>query len=618
MQIYTFKKSKATNLLIMVSLALLVIIWTFIKFRLDEDRVMLLNQSIANLQNIAISFKEHSQTTIRNSDEALRIVKFHYEQKGASDFKLLNEYFEKNVIDMSFFNQVGIIDADGIYAFSNLKDHKKIDLSDREHFKVHKDTYPFGIYLSKPVLGRASKKWSIQMTKRLNKPNGDFLGAAVLSLDPNYFIDFHKQIDLGPQGFTSLVGNDGYVRTLRVGNISKIDGSAPKINLPPIVEKLQSGIFVSDALFDTAKRIYAFEKLPDQPLLVVVGMLEEDALFEFYRLRKSYFIFGFLISILTILSIFAAILMLNKARRLNSEILISSQEKTRAQEHELEMSTRLTQSEKMAALGQLAAGVAHEINNPIAYVSSNLSTLKKYFGVFNQIIEDLTTKKHDAAMESSASNEAALLLKKSNYDFLKTDVVSILDESQEGIVRVKNIVSDLKNFSRLEESTDWILADLHSGIQSTLNIVNFEIKYRAEVECQFGDIPQITCVPSQLNQVFMNLVVNAAQAMPENKFGKILIQTGTVQDRVWVEISDNGSGISEENIKKIFEPFFTTKKVGVGTGLGLSVSIGIIQKHMGTLTVKSALGQGTTFRIELPISHDTPSNELDSAAPIAS
>ena len=138
------------------------------------------------------------------------------------------------------------------------------------------------------------------------------------------------------------------------------------------------------------------------------------------------------------------------------------------------------------------------------------------------------------------------------------------------------------------------------------------------MECQFGDIPQITCVPSQLNQVFMNLVVNAAQAMPENKFGKILIQTGTVQDRVWVEISDNGSGISEENIKKIIEPFFTTKKVGVGTGLGLSVSIGIIQKHMGTLTVKSALGQGTTFRIELPISHDTPSNELDSAAPIAS
>jgi len=345
-------------------------------------------------------------------------------------------------------------------------------------------------------------------------------------------------------------------------------------------------------------------------------MLEEDALYEFYRLRKSYVICGLVISILTILSTVAAISMLNKARRLNLELLSSSQEKARAQAHELEMSTRLTQSEKMAALGQLAAGVAHEINNPIAYVSSNLSTLKKYFGIFNQIIEDLTTKKSEAALESPNSLEASQLLKKSNYDFLKTDVVSILEESQEGIVRVKNIVSDLKNFSRLEETTDWVLADLHTGVQSTLNILNFEIKYRAEVECQFGDIPKITCIPSQLNQVFMNLVVNAAQAMPENKFGKILIQTGTIQDRVWVEISDNGMGISEENIKKIFEPFFTTKEVGVGTGLGLSVSIGIIQKHMGTLTVKSTLGLGTTFRIELPISHSPP-DVINNPAPIA-
>jgi predicted acetyltransferase len=229
MNFLTNHKNKAVQLLICVACTLVFIIWTFIYFRLNEDRVLLLNQSVSNLQNIAISFKEHSQTTIRNSDEALRIVKFHYEQKGASDFKLLNEYFDQNVIDVSFFNQVGIINSDGIYEFSNLKNHKKVDLSDREHFKVHREIYPFGVYLSKPVLGRASQKWSIQLTKRLNKPNGDFLGVAVVSFDPNYFIDFHKQIDLGPEGFTSLVGIDGLVRTLRVGNISKIDGSVPKI-----------------------------------------------------------------------------------------------------------------------------------------------------------------------------------------------------------------------------------------------------------------------------------------------------------------------------------------------------------------------------------------------------
>ena len=616
MNFLTHHKNKAVQLLVLVAMILVIIIWTFIYFRLNEDRGLLLNQSVANLQNIAISFKEHSQTTIRNSDEALRIIKFHYEQKGASDFKLLNEYFDQNVIDVSFFNQVGIINSDGIYEFSNLKNHKKVDLSDREHFQVHRELYPYGVFLSKPVLGRASQKWSIQLTKRLNKPNGDFLGVAVVSFDPNYFIDFHKQIDLGPEGFTSLVGIDGFVRTLRVGNISKIDGSVPKISLPDIVRKERAGTFVSSDLFDHSKRIYAFEKIPDQPLLVVVGMLEEDALYEYYRLKKSYFIFGFLISVLILLSTTAAISMLNKARKLNLELLESAQEKERAQEHELEMSQRLTQSEKMAALGQLAAGVAHEINNPIAYVSSNLSTLKKYFDIFNGLISELSgltsLKTSLVITKEEVASKSSALMQNANYDFLKTDVFSILDESQEGIVRVKNIVTDLKNFSRLEESSDWVMADIHKGIRSTLNIVNFEIKYHAEVECIFGAIPQIRCIPSQLNQVFLNLIVNAAQAIPEGQFGKILIHTGQIEDKVWIEISDNGAGISEENIKKIFEPFFTTKKVGLGTGLGLSVSIGIIQKHLGKLTVRSALGQGATFRIELPIEHDhinRPQNE---------
>jgi signal transduction histidine kinase len=598
MKLYTFNKNNANDVLILVSVTLVLIIWTFINFRLDEDKGLMLNQPISNLKNIAISFKEHSQTTIRNSDEALRIVKFHYEQKGASDFKLLNEYFDQNVIDVNFFNQVGIINAEGVYEFSNLKTHKKVDLSDREHFKIHKDIYPYGLYLSKPVLGRVSQKWSIQLTKRLNKPNGDLLGVAVVSFDPNYFIDFHKKIDLGPEGFTSLVGADGFVRTLRVGNISKIDGSVPKISLPPIVGQMTSGTFVSDDLFDHSKRIYAFEKIPDQPLYVIVGMLEKDAMFEYDRLKKSYLIFGFLISMLIIIFTLSALSMLNKARRLNLELLSSSHEKERAQEHELEMSTRLTQSEKMAALGQLAAGVAHEINNPIAFVSSNLSTLKKYFEIFNQIIEGFSSDLH---LKFEGSSQ---LLKSSNYEFLKTDVVSILSESQEGIVRVKNIVNDLKNFSRLEESTDWILADVHKGIQSTLNIVNFEVKYHAEVECLFGDLPEISCIPSQLNQVFLNLIVNAAQAIPDGQFGKILIQTGIMGDSIWIEISDNGVGVSDETMIKMFEPFYTTKKVGVGTGLGLSVSLGIVEKHMGSLTAKSTLGQGTTFRIELPIAQN--------------
>ena len=605
MELQSFsKKNTAITYLVAAALVLLLSLWTFIGYRSNQDKDLVLKQSIANLQNIAISFKEHSQATIRNSDEALRIIKFHYETRGAKDFNLLNEYFEKNVIDVSFFNQAGIINKEGIYEFSNLQNHKKIDLSDREHYRVQKEEYPYGVFVSKPVLGRASKKWSIQLTKRLNTPNGDFNGVAVVSFDPTYFVDYHKQIDLGPQSFTSLVGTDGFVRTLRVGDVSKIDGSVPQIVLPQQVKDKASGYFVSDNLFDQVKRIYAFERLTNQPLVVIVGVQESEALAEYDRLMRSYLILGGLLSILIATFTSIAIAMIRRAQKLNSELLQSYVDMQSAKQSELEMSQRLTQSEKLAALGQLAAGVAHEINNPIGYVNSNLGTLRQYFNACEKIISNYENLFASSGLSHiDEKNSSELLKKKLNYTFIKEDIHATLNESQEGIVRVKNIVDDLKNFSRSDNANLFVRSDLHKAILSTLNIVNNEVKYRADVDIQFGDIPEIECLPSQLNQVFLNLIVNAAQAQPQGKRGKIVISTGTANDKVWIEVSDNGTGISKENLKKIFEPFFTTKELGSGTGLGLAVSYGIIQRHSGTLTVSSTEGVGTSFRVEIPIRH---------------
>lgn len=580
-----------------VASLLLSSLWIFIGIRSSEDKDLVLKQSIANLQNIAISFKEHSQATIRNSDEALRIIKFHYELKGSKDFNLLNEYFAKKVIDVSFFNQAGIINADGIYEFSNLENHKKIDLSDREHYRILKEDYPYDVYVSKPVLGRASKKWSIQLTKRLNKSDGTFNGVAVVSFDPTYFVDFHKQIELGPQGFTSLVGIDGFVRTLRVGEVSKIDGSFSKISLPELIKKNSSGYFISDAVYDNVRRIYAFEKLKNQPLAVIVGIEESLALSEYERLLRSYMVLGGLLSLLIVGFTAIAIVILQKSYALNAKLQKSYDDMKNAKQNELEMSQRLTQSEKLAALGQLAAGVAHEINNPIGYVNSNLGTLRQYFGIFEKIIQSYET----SAGSIDPENGPNALKKTLNFEFIRQDIDSTLSESQEGIVRVKNIVNDLKNFSRNDSNTEWIRFDLHKAIESTLNIVNYEIKYRADVILEFGKIPLVEGVPSQLNQVFLNLIMNAAQAQPPGIRGKITIATGMLDEKVWIEVRDNGVGIAKENLTKIFEPFFTTKELGVGTGLGLSLSYGIIQKHRGILTVSSELGFGTTFRIEIPV-----------------
>ena len=611
MELQSFsKKNTAITYLVAAALVLVLSLWTFIGYRSNQDKDLVLKQSIANLQNIAISFKEHSQATIRNSDEALRIIKFHYETRGAKDFNLLNEYFEKNVIDVSFFNQAGIINKDGIYEFSNLQNHKKIDLSDREHYRVQKEEYPYGVFVSKPVLGRASKKWSIQLTKRLNTPNGDFNGVAVVSFDPTYFVDYHKQIDLGPQSFTSLVGTDGFVRTLRVGDVSKIDGSVPQIVLPQQVKDQASGYFVSDNLFDRVKRIYAFERLTNQPLAVVVGIQESEALAEYDRLMRSYLILGGLLSILIVAFTSIAIVMIRRAQKLNSELMQSYVDMKGAKQSELEMSQRLTQSEKLAALGQLAAGVAHEINNPIGYVNSNLGTLRQYFSACEKIISNYESLFASSGLSHIDEKDSPDVLKKKlNYAFIKEDIHATLNESQEGIVRVKNIVDDLKNFSRSDNANLFVRSDLHKAILSTLNIVNNEVKYRADVDIQFGDIPEVECLPSQLNQVFLNLIFNASQAQPQGQRGKIVISTGTVNDKVWIEVSDNGTGISKENLNKIFEPFFTTKELGSGTGLGLAVSYGIIQRHEGAMTVSSTVGVGTCFRIEIPIRHVQPSEE---------
>ncbi|TAK91353.1 MAG: ATPase [Burkholderiaceae bacterium] len=259
--------------------------------------------------------------------------------------------------------------------------------------------------------------------------------------------------------------------------------------------------------------------------------------------------------------------------------------------------SQLLHADKMASIGQLAAGVAHEINNPIGYVYSNLTSLNRYIDEMMHLLnkyEQLEINLNGAA----GLDEIRQLKTGIDLNYLRQDLPALMSESQEGIARVKKIVQDLKDFSHVDEA-EWIWTDLRHGLNSTLNIVHNEVKSKAEIVRQYGDIPEVQCIASQINQVFMNLLVNAGHAIETR--GTITIATGRQGDEVWVKISDTGCGISKQNLSRIFDAFFTTKPVGQGTGLGLSLSYSIIQKHHGRIEVESEVGQGTSFTVYLPI-----------------
>ena len=265
-----------------------------------------------------------------------------------------------------------------------------------------------------------------------------------------------------------------------------------------------------------------------------------------------------------------------------------------------EAKDQLVQSEKMASIGQLAAGVAHEINNPVGFIKSNFSSLKRYgkdlhavIEKYNGIIKEL--EKTQTQTEVDQINEEF------DIEFITEDIQNLLSESFEGITRIEDIVNSLKDYSRSDNQ--WEQADINTHIENTLKIVSHELKYVASIEKDYGEIPLVECLPMQIGQVMMNLLVNAGQAIQED--GKIIIKTREENNKVIISVSDNGKGIAKEHLAKIFDPFFTTKPVGQGTGLGLSLSYNIIQKHNGEMNVESEVGKGTEFIIQLPIQQTT-------------
>jgi two-component system NtrC family sensor kinase len=263
---------------------------------------------------------------------------------------------------------------------------------------------------------------------------------------------------------------------------------------------------------------------------------------------------------------------------------------------------QLVQSEKMAVIGQLAAGVAHEINNPVGFIASNLDTLSDYLIDLRELVDKqgkcLEMLSGKGQRDNGLLDDLQVFMDRINLDYLLPDINQLIGDSIEGAQRVEQIVADLSDFSYLS-APQASLEDINVLLQKSINIAASELKYKADIDLQLADIPTVVCYGGKIGQVFLNLLVNAAHAIKDR--GLITVATGRDGDRVWIDISDDGCGISKDNLGKIFDPFFTTKDIGKGTGLGLHVVKAAVEVHRGEIFVSSEEGCGASFKIVLPI-----------------
>lgn len=673
-----FTTSNNSTVIVLFGVLLLSILWIGLYYKVQSEREMVIDATFKEAGNLARSFEEHSSRTIKSADQTTLFLKYQYEKMG----KIIDisQYIDGEMFMSQPFILLSIIDESGDLVSSSQVPFVPSNLSDREHFFVHKDFDSGQLFISKPLVGRSSGKWSIQMTRRINKLDGSFGGVVVVSLDPAYFGEFYKQVDLGVESTISLIGRDGIVRARGVDRNQLI---GVDVSGSPLMEHLKvndTGHYIAKSIFNGGRRIYSYRALKDYPFVVLVGIGEEEAFKELNQRIVSYFYISAGITFIIIMFIVLLLsaferqkrdsqalkrardnlqvkvrkrtqklftvneelramneehVALNEELRHNNEeiqkeivdrkriecILKISQaeltkknsELTSALETVKKTQDHLIRQEKLAGIGQLAAGVAHEINNPLGFITNNIETLEQYCTVFHSILaeyQELTDSIADTSnlQISEKINQIFKLECEKELDYIIDDLPELFKDTNEGLERICKIVKGIGIFSRIDHEESFNQYNLHKGLENALLMACNEIKHNAIVEKNLGEIPEFEAIGSEINQVLLNLIVNAVHALKEKiseEQGKIKISTWCDSNFVFCLIEDNGIGISEENLNQIFNPFFTTKPIGEGTGIGLSISYDIIvNRHKGDILVESCLGKGTKFTVKLPMRYN--------------
>lgn len=542
----------ADRLVIGFATILITCIWVLAGVLIQRDE----NQTIASTQrenaNLARAFAEHSTRTLKSVDQAVLFLKFQYEKFGSKIN--IAEFVQEGMIISQIFNQLGIIDEHGMYITSNLASFKPMYLGDREHFRVHQESNSNELYVSKPVLGRASGKWSLQLTRRINKPDGSFGGVVVVSLDPFYFSNFYSGVNLGKNGVVTLVGEDGIVRARRAGEDTSV---GQNLKGSPLLEHLVSqaqGNYLNTSVVDGITRLYSYQRLEGYPLAVAVGVSQDDALSEYRERRWQLLSLSIVSTILILVFTTILVLMLQRQKQANAAL--------RESQLKAESANRM-KSEFLAAM-------SHELRTPI----NGILGYSEYLA--------------DDCQEATQKEFAETIFKSSQH--LLSLVNSLLDLAKIEAGRMGVFPTQFKLREAIIE-----VANLHQVTAQQRHLA-FNLRFG-------DDLPEfMTTDRTKLVQILNNLTHNAIKF---TNSGSINLEISHLGQLIRFGVRDTGIGIPPEMQAAVFERFrqveaFETRTQG-GTGLGLALVKELVALLGGTLSLESEPGLGTYIFFDLPL-----------------
>ena len=657
------------RLVVVLLLLTLLLVWSGMYWVVQSKRQDALDAEKQQNINLVHTLAEQTLRVIQSVDQAtLRLA----DALASGQFRKtdLVRFARETGLADSIITQLSYVGVDGKFIASNIdmtgQKTGPVDLSEREHIKVHlaPATHPQGtdqgLFFGKTLVGKVSGKRTIQLSRKLTTPTGAVKGVAVVSLNPDYFEQNFKVLNLDAQGQVAIVGSDGFVRAAVTGGQSAPAQFAPafwihEIHAASDASKLVAAIGESNQVVFAAKRIGAY------PVYLVVQTSATDALSDWYTARSVAFALTALFSLALVAAALSYIHGVRKLSLVNQGLETKVLERTKALSETLEnlksAQSQLIQSEKMATLGHIVANVAHEINTPLGAVQSSGETIavafsevlaalpplvlsldpaarQAFFALIDasqQPSEPLSTREERkinrellstltaaAVAEPQLQSDMLLSLKVHHAPLRFMDVllhqralellrvasqIAAIMRSTENInlavARVSKIVFALKSFSHSDHSGVMQAASVSDGIETVLAIYGNQLKQGVEVIRAYEDLPMVLCFADALVQLWTNLIHNALQAMQYKGTLRIAV---TAKDKgLLVAISDTGPGIPEGIRAKIFDPFFTTKPVGEGSGLGLDIARKIVQKHHGTIAFHTKLGVGTTFSVWLPV-----------------